>query len=330
MTFRYADYTKQVTGAGIGTGAFVFTSTPTGFAAFSAMPSVANGDLVPYSAWDGAGNREVGIATYNTGGSLTRTTILRSTNSNAAVSFTNPVTVWCDAPSAKLPLLDQNGNLGIGAASSVNDQLSTRRDNNGPNNWVARNFSAGAATTANIFVDNGTYSGALTMHGTSFTTSNADRQNGLLVGTNGPGGLTFFTSTDGFYWWIGSTRTVVMDVSNFDASNLAGKFAALTVNGFLLDGSSSGSGPALTSQGSVTLPGGIILKFGYVVAPGTGGATITFPVAFPNNILSCWACAQESGTQQFVCSTYPQSASQMQLSTNITGSYQIAWFALGR
>lgn len=330
MTFRFADYTKQVTGAGIGTGAFVFTGTPTGFAAFSAIPGVANGDLVPYSAWDGAGNREVGIATYNTGGSLTRTTILRSTNSNAAVSFSAAVTVWCDAPAAKLPLLDQNNALVYAAAAAASNAFQVSQNYNGTSTVWAENTDGGTAANIRVLLNNGTHNLQITMFGTGFTTSGASRQDGVVFSTNGAGGMGYLIPSDAYRWFIGATQKVLVDTSNLDASNLTGKFAALLLNGINLTGTSSGSGGSLTGQGSITLPGGLILKFGNVLAPGPGGTTITFPTPFPNDCLSSWGSPYESGTQQFSISTFPHNASQMELSSNITGAYVIGWFAIGR
>jgi hypothetical protein len=59
-----------------------------------ANAGVANGDVVPYAAKDGA-NWEIGTATYNTTGpKLTGRTITKSTNSNAAVSLTSAAEVF--------------------------------------------------------------------------------------------------------------------------------------------------------------------------------------------------------------------------------------------
>lgn len=76
-----------------GTGPFVLLGPQAGFRAFAAV--CANGDTVPYCATGSAGNEfgagaewEVGIATFSTAGpTLTRATVIASSNANAAVNF---------------------------------------------------------------------------------------------------------------------------------------------------------------------------------------------------------------------------------------------------
>lgn len=74
-----------------GTGAFTLAGPLTGFEAFSTVCSV--GDRVYYmiEAVDGSGNRtgawEAGFGTYSAAAELTRTTVHRSSNANAAVNF---------------------------------------------------------------------------------------------------------------------------------------------------------------------------------------------------------------------------------------------------
>lgn len=74
-----------------GVGAYALAGAVTGYRAFSAV--AANGDTVSYYAEDvdvngkPLGGWETGIATWNTGNTLTRTTIKASSNANAAVSW---------------------------------------------------------------------------------------------------------------------------------------------------------------------------------------------------------------------------------------------------
>jgi hypothetical protein len=71
-------------------------------AGYQSLAGVGNGNTTYYGASDGT-NWEVGIGTYSTTGpTLTRTTILSSSNSGSAVStFSSPVTVFIDYPSGK-------------------------------------------------------------------------------------------------------------------------------------------------------------------------------------------------------------------------------------
>jgi hypothetical protein len=71
------------------------------FTGYQTLAGVGNGNTTYYGATDGT-NWETGIGTYSTTGpTLTRTTILASSNSNAAVTFTGTVTVWVDYPASK-------------------------------------------------------------------------------------------------------------------------------------------------------------------------------------------------------------------------------------
>jgi hypothetical protein len=70
-----------------GTGAYTLAGAKgTTFQAFSAV--AANNDTAYYAAFDTVnGGWEVGLGTWGTSNILTRTTILKSSNANAAVSW---------------------------------------------------------------------------------------------------------------------------------------------------------------------------------------------------------------------------------------------------
>jgi hypothetical protein len=102
----------QQTGSANTTVSFTLSATTAGYQSFAV---VGNGNTTYYSANDGT-NWEVGIGTYSTTGpTLTRTTILSSSNSNAAVStFGASVTIFCDYPAGRAVTTD------IGNAVSAN------------------------------------------------------------------------------------------------------------------------------------------------------------------------------------------------------------------
>lgn len=79
-----ADRVKETTTT-TGTSAYALGGAFTGFVTFSS--AMANGDTCLYSVEDGGGGYEVGIGTWNTGNTLSRTTIIKSSNSDAAVSW---------------------------------------------------------------------------------------------------------------------------------------------------------------------------------------------------------------------------------------------------
>ena len=81
------------------TVSFTLTGAVTGFQTFAA---VGNTNTTYYSATDSSGNWEVGTGTYSTTGpTLTRTTILSSSNSNTAVTLSGTVNVFVTLPSQK-------------------------------------------------------------------------------------------------------------------------------------------------------------------------------------------------------------------------------------
>jgi hypothetical protein len=106
------------------TVSFTLTASVAGFQSFAV---IGNGNTTYYSATDAAGNWEVGIGTYSTTGpTLTRNTILSSSNSNTAVTFVGTVNVFVTYPSSKSVNLDSSSNVSaLGTVSSGTWQGST-------------------------------------------------------------------------------------------------------------------------------------------------------------------------------------------------------------
>jgi hypothetical protein len=106
------------------TVSFTLTASVAGFQSFAV---IGNGNTTYYSATDASGNWEVGIGTYSTTGpTLTRTTILSSSNSNTAVTFSGTVNVFVTYPSEKSVNLDGSDNVSaLGTVSSGTWQGST-------------------------------------------------------------------------------------------------------------------------------------------------------------------------------------------------------------
>jgi|APCry1669189534_1035231.scaffolds.fasta_scaffold02837_7 hypothetical protein len=96
MALQVADRIQQ-TGSANTTVSFTLSATVIGYQAFSS--AITTGNTVYYSSSDGT-NWEVGIGTLTNSTTLTRTTILSSSNSGSAVStFGTSVNIWCDYPS---------------------------------------------------------------------------------------------------------------------------------------------------------------------------------------------------------------------------------------
>ena len=99
------------------TVSFTLTGAVTGYQSFAV---VGNTNTTYYGATDGV-NWEVGIATYSTTGpTLTRTTVLSSSNAGAAVStFSNPVLVYVDYPAENAAYSSNNpGTAGYALVSN--------------------------------------------------------------------------------------------------------------------------------------------------------------------------------------------------------------------
>ena len=156
----------QQTGTANTTVSFTLTGSVAGFQSFAV---VGNGNTTFYSATDASGNWEVGVGTYSTTGpTLTRTTVVSSSNSGSAVTFSGTVTIFVTYPASKSVNLDASGNVtalgtvtsgswngstipvaygGTGVTSSSGASSVVLRDTN--QNIVFNNYVAGfTATTA--------------------------------------------------------------------------------------------------------------------------------------------------------------------------------------
>ena len=115
MALVLKDRVKETTTT-TGTGTYTLAGAVTGFEAFS---SVGNSNTTYYACTDGT-DFEVGIGTYTSSGTtLARTTILQSSNSDSAVSWSSGTkTIFCAQPAEKAVFLDASGNI-IAANSSA-------------------------------------------------------------------------------------------------------------------------------------------------------------------------------------------------------------------
>jgi len=104
-----------------GTGTIVLAGAVTGYQSFAV---VGNGNTTYYTIADQQGsNYEVGIGTYYSGNvSLARTTILASSNANAAVSFgSNTKDVFITYPAEKSVNKDATGNVTVSQFITANN-----------------------------------------------------------------------------------------------------------------------------------------------------------------------------------------------------------------
>jgi hypothetical protein len=189
-----------------GTGTLTLAGALTGYRTFNS--AFSNGNIVYYTIDDGLGGYEVGYGTVGTG-TLTRSTVLESSNANALVVFTSvSKRVFCTAPVPTL-LPDQTGNN--------TKILST--DGTNPS-WIANTVgtvtavsvvsangfagsSSGGATPAltlstsitGVLKGNGTAISAATS-GTDYSLGTSALSTGILKSTTATGALTIAIAAD--------------------------------------------------------------------------------------------------------------------------------------
>ena len=101
-----------------GTGAMALGAAVTGFETFA--QGIGNNNTTYYCIFNqGTNEFEVGLGTLDgTSANLTRTTVISSSNSDAAVNFgSGTKDVFCTLPASKSVYLDATGNP-VGAASA--------------------------------------------------------------------------------------------------------------------------------------------------------------------------------------------------------------------
>ena len=200
MALVLADRVQQ-TGTASGTTSFTLSGSVNGFQSFAV---VGNGNTTYYSAFDASGNWEVGVGTYATGGTLTRTTIISSSNSGSAVTFSGTVDVFVTYPSGKAVNQDASGNVGIGVSPSYKlDVLGV--------------INARSATVANIQL---------------YSTNAADQTNTIGSYYNSGAGFSQLNHSASFYTWgISGTEKMRIDSGGNVGIGTNSPGALLDVNG---------------------------------------------------------------------------------------------------
>ena len=145
----------QQTGTANTTVSFTVTGNVTGFQSLSV---IGNGNTTYYTATDVSGSWEVGIGTYSTTGpTLTRDTILSSSNSGSAVTFSGTVNIWIDYPAEKAVNLNADGVMEVGEPIGYADTglIATFASTEaGYNQVVVQNLSNDTNASANINISN--------------------------------------------------------------------------------------------------------------------------------------------------------------------------------
>ena len=199
MAFVLADRVKETTIV-VGTGAATLLGAQAGYQSFSAGVGASN--TTYYTIADQSGsNWEVGYGTLDaTGLILTRTTVLSSSNSGSAVSFTTGTKdVWCDYTAKKAVIQDSLGLVTVpvlqtSSTSSVTPVLTF--------NGATTNYAAGAAVSGSYLQTILQNSSATAGASTNYVLSNNLGTDSTYYGEFGMNSSVFSSSTPSDFYSI--------------------------------------------------------------------------------------------------------------------------------
>ena len=177
-----------------GTGTFSLAGAVSGFETFST--AIGNTNTTYYSIVNENGEFEVGLGTVGAG-TLARTTILSSSNSDSAVNFSaGTKDVFCTLPASKAVILDSSGNIVANNGSALTNlnatALATGTVANARLDAQLQDV-AGLATTSGKIIQGDGSNFVLS----AYTLPTADGTAGKVLTTNGSGAVTFETPTTG-------------------------------------------------------------------------------------------------------------------------------------
>jgi len=149
MALVLKDRVKETTTT-TGTGSFSLAGAVTGYDSFG---QIGSGNTTYYAVYlDGGSEWEVGIGTYTSPSTLSRDTILASSNSGSVVTFSaGQKTIWCDYPAGKAVYTDASGSISqtIVNISGITGDIST------PDSITFDTTAAEASAVAKLFWDDG-------------------------------------------------------------------------------------------------------------------------------------------------------------------------------
>ena len=326
MALQLADRVQQ-TGIANTTVSFSLTGAVVGFQSFSA--AITTGNTTYYSSTDTSGNWEVGIGTLTSTTLLTRTTILSSSNSGSAVTFSGTVTVFVTYPSEKSVNQDSLGTatvpqLATSSYTSTTPVLSFNASNSPFASGASvsgsylqtllqnKSNTAGASTNYVLSNDQGTdstYYGEFGMNSSVFSSSTPSDffsiNNGIYF--SGHDGDISVGSGNGYklYFPWGSTGASAHVINASGAiglsTNLGTTPATSGTTGFgttgqLMQSNGSTLAPSYTSSPTVT---GVITGAELIASNGlvVNNATVStsYTVATGNNAMSVGPMTVASG-----------------------------------
>jgi len=277
MALQLGDRIQQTATANT-TVSFSLTGTVLGFQAFSS--AITTGNTTYYAATDTSGNWETGIGTLTSTTLLTRTTILSSSNSGSAVTFSGTANVFVTYPSEKSVNQDANNLVAIpyNGASSTIGSLNVGGSTGTADTGYIATFVGNSTTYAYTFTQN-TNSGN-TAYASHTVGNNAYGSTGAYIDV-GVNSTTYSATAAGYpINSLSLPNTTFIESTNGDIT--IGSWGANAVH-FVVNGTTT-TQDALTisSAGAVTTPNvltgaEVVASNGLVVNSNTVSASYSIP-----------------------------------------------------
>jgi len=281
----------QETTTTTGTGTLTLGGAVTGYQAFTA---IGNANTTYYAIYASGGSEwEVGIGTYTASGTtLSRDTVLASSNSGSLVSFSaGTKNVWCDYPAGKAVYQDANGEI-TGTTINANTK------------FVSENYYAQSVLGGNLRTSGGTSllnwdgggSGNVTFNG-GISARPANKN--IVLSPSGTGVVTINPATAGSMnnVVIGATTPAAITGTTVTATTFSGSGASLTSipNSALNNSAITINGTSTSLGGSVSV-GTVTSVTGTAPVVSSGGTTPAISMAAATTSVSGYLTSTDWNT----------------------------------
>lgn len=278
MALVFKDRVK-VTSTTTGTGTLTLGSAVSGFQAFSV---IGDGNTTYYTIADDAGNWEVGVGTYTASGTtLSRDTVLESSNSGSVVDFPSGTkTVFVTYPAEKSVYLDASGNVNLSGVLNpsggiVNGAVFNKSGSGGEGGELKLEKATTSTLSGGVVID--AYNQSVRI----FEDGGTNRGAQLDISAQAASvGSTILTTASTVAIANGGTgQTTAANAINAlvpSQSGNTGKF--LKTDGSVVSwdspsgGSSAKTWTAFTASGTYTVPAGVSSIRAYAIGAGGNGA----------------------------------------------------------